>query len=208
MLAMPSRFALALIPLLLLAGCAANSGVIYYRDYDSTSLGQAAQHLRGSEVTLVVLGNPFGGDQVAFEQFVADTIHGANPGTAASFNPAPADVAMGQRRIILVFNGPIASNGWLMCGDLPQPGGGFQEGGHIRTLAAFCGSDDRSLSYLSAGLSGNQGPDDPKFRNYLRQIILSLLPLHDPDDRPDRDNEPPQPQTVSKQLGIVSESTG
>ena len=192
------RFALALASVLLFAGCAGNSGVIYYRDYDSTSLGQAAQHVRGSEVTLVVLGNPFGGDQAEFEQFVADTIYGANPGTAASFDPTPADIAMGHRRIILVFNGPIASNGWLMCGDLPQAGGGSEGDGHIRALAAFCGGNDRSLSYLSAGLSGNQGPDDPRFRNFLRLIILTLLPLRDPDDRPDRDFEPPQPQTVSQ----------
>ena len=183
--------AFALASLLLLAGCASESGVIYYRDVDSTSLSQAAQHVRGSDVTLVVMGNPFGGDQAAFEQFVADTIEGANPGTAASFTPTPADAAMGHRRIILIFNGPVASNGPLMCGGLPQPGGGFEEGGHIRTLAAFCGGDDRSLSYLSAGLSGNQGPDDPKFRNYLRLIILSLLPLQNPEDRPDHDREWP-----------------
>ena len=82
--------------MLLLAGCT-ESGVIYYRDFDSTSLSQAAQHVRGSEVTLVVMGNPFGGDQAVFEQFVADTIHGANPGTAASFNPTPADVAVQVR---------------------------------------------------------------------------------------------------------------
>lgn len=204
---MLTRLVFASIPALLLAGCVGNSGVIYYRDFDSTSLGQAAQHVRGSDVTLVVLGNPFGGDQLEFQQFVADTIHGANPGTAASFNPTPADVAMGQRRIILVFNGPIASNGWLMCGDLPQPGGGSEGNGHIRALAAFCGSNDRSLSYLSAGLSDNQGPEDPNFRNFLRQIILALLPLRDPDDRPDRDMEPPQPQTVSEPL-VISGSDG
>ncbi len=204
---MPLRFAFALIPVLLLAGCTGNSGVIYYRDYDSTSLGQAAQHVRGSEVTLVVMGNPFGGDQTVFERLVADTIHGANPGTAAIFNPAPAGAAMGHRRIILIFNGPIASNGWLMCGDLPQPGGGAEGGGHIRALAAFCGGNDRSLSYLSAGLNGSQGPEDPNFRNFLRQIILALLPLRDPEDRPDRDFEPPQPQTVS-QPGAIDAVSG
>lgn len=188
---MSIRTVLTLASAIFLAGCTGDSGVIYYRDYDSTSLGQAAQHVRGSEVILVVVGNPFGGNQAEFKQFVADTIHGANPGTAASFTPTPADAAMGHRRIILIFNGPVASNGPLMCGGLPQPGGGPETGGHIRTLAAFCGGDDRSLSYLSAGLSGNQGPDDPKFRKYLRQIILSLLPLHNPEDHPDHDREWP-----------------
>jgi hypothetical protein len=185
--------ALALFGLLLLAGCTGSGGTIYHRSIESTSLSQAVQHLRGSQVTLVVRGNPFGGDQAEFEQFVADAIYGANPGTDATFVPKAAEAAQGGRRIILVLNGPVGSNGYVMCGGPPPAGGEFEPGGHVRALAAFCGGDDRPLSFVSAGLSGNQGRDDPAFRNFLRQVILALLPMQNPDDRPDHDREWPLP---------------
>ena len=188
---MLNRLALTVFAAFLLAGCTGGGGTIYHRTIESTSIGQAVDHLRGAEVVLVVLGNPFGGDQATFEQAVADAIHGANPGTDATFIPTPADTAQGGRRIILILNGPIGSNGRAMCGGLPQAGGGPESGGHIRALAAFCGGDDRPLSYASGGLRGASGPDDPAFRNFMRQLVHALLPLRDPDYRPDRSSDWP-----------------
>src|SRR5690606_6684104 len=96
---------------LLAAACAGDGGTIYHRTIDSTSTPQAVQHLRGSSVNLVVQGNPFGGDEVAFDRMVADMLHGANPGTDATFIPIDAQDAMGLRRIAIVLNGPTGSNG-------------------------------------------------------------------------------------------------
>jgi hypothetical protein len=179
------------VAVLLTAGCT-QGGVIYNRSIESTSIGQAVGHLRGSEVVLVVRGNPVGGDQAEFGKMVAEAIHGANPGTAATFVPTPADKAQGGRRIVLVFNGPAGSNGYAMCGTSVPAGGTAEPGGHIRALAAFCGGDDRPLSYLSAGAGDIEGADDPGFHAFLREVVHALLPTRDPDFRPDNGREWPQ----------------
>jgi len=173
----------------LLAACTTGGGVIYYRSIESTSIGMAVGHLRGSQVVLVVRGNPLGIDQAAFDALVANALHGANPGTAATFVPEPAETAQGGRRIILVLNGPAGSNGFVMCGGIPPEGGAPEVGGHVRVLAAFCGSDDRPLSYVAAGIDGVTGPNDEQFLKFLRQVVHYLLPMEDPDFRPDHDRD-------------------
>ncbi|MEX0807972.1 MAG: hypothetical protein WD044_04530 [Dongiaceae bacterium] len=181
---------------LLLAGCA-GEGTIEHRTIHRSMIEQAVTQMRGgSTVTLVVLGNPFAAnptadEQATFEAQVAAAIENANPGGGARFVPMEADSARGHRRIVLLFNGPINSNGPALCGAALPAGGTIESGGEIRARAAFCAADNRAYSSLAARHAAATGADDPAFRLFLRRVIHGLLPFEDPNSHPDHDREFP-----------------
>ncbi|MDZ4737949.1 MAG: hypothetical protein SGJ07_16525 [Rhodospirillaceae bacterium] len=158
---------------------------------------QAVTQMRGgSTVTLVVLGNPFAAnptpaEQAAFETQVTAAIENANPGGGARFVPMAADSARGDRRIVLLFNGPASSNGPNLCNSALPAGGAIEPDGEIRVLAAFCAADNRAYSSLAAHHAASTGADDPAFRLFLRRVIHGLLPFEDPQSHPDHDREFP-----------------
>lgn len=126
-----------------------------------------------------VSGNPFGMDQQAFNDLVSETIQ--PPGVV------PSDGS--PYRVRLAFNGSTSVNKDLACrasGGGPT-GGDMPAGEDITLVAALCPGSGSALTFLTGSVSDIAGPDDPRFRKFVRSSVVRLFPGPGPDDRNDRD---------------------
>jgi len=95
---------------------------------------------------------------------------------------APTNAAMGNGqgpRLHFAF-GPNASNFNLACSAAGTTG---RVNGSISMVAALCRGTDHALTYLSASIDGVTGPDDPRFRQFLRQATVQLFPTQTDETR-------------------------
>lgn len=174
---------------LLLLGCAPGTGTIHHArtdpSYSIQDLSYVASRGEG-DLRTEILGNPFGSPQPAFEAAVTSTMQGAHFGPRIDFTTTPSDEAAKAYRVRMIFNGPEASNGSLVCGGSPAAVAPSPEGGHVRLLAAFCRGSS-ALTFLSASMDGASGAEDPAFRAFVRQATLRLFPPQNP-ERLDQDH--------------------
>lgn len=119
-----------------------------------------------------VSGNPFGMDQQAFSDLVSDTIQpkGIVPSDASPY------------RIRLAFNGSTSVNKDLAC----RASGGGPRSGDMTLVAALCPGTGAALTFLTGSVADISGPDDPRFRKFVRFAVMKLFPGPSADDR-DRD---------------------
>jgi hypothetical protein len=134
----------------------------------------------GGNMRTEISGNPFGGDQQAFDAAVAAAMEGAHAGPRLRFVTSPSEPAREPYRVRLVFNGPDHANGDILCGTLPAAAPVTSPAAGIRLLAAFC-RGSIPLTYLAASTSGVADAADPRFRRFMRQITYLLLPPQNPE---------------------------
>jgi len=167
-----------------LAGCS-GTGII---DYVHLEPGYRAQQFAyaagGRDLRADVQGNPFAMPQDEFDAAVTDSMQGAHFGEPTNFTTTPGDSARDGYRVRLLFKGPSASSGRIVCAGEPAVVGPSRESGNVRLLAAFC-NGDYPLSYLSAHVSGIQDARDPAFRDFIRQVTTNLFP---PQNRQEQDH--------------------
>lgn len=123
-----------------------------------------------------VSGRLFGMDQTTFNQLVSDAIQ----------PPGVVETDASPYRVHLAFNGPTSTGRNIACqasGSTGAPGGG-----DVWLVAALCPSSGAALTYLTGSVSDIAGPDDPRFKRFLRSAVVRLFPEPTNDDRPDRDN--------------------
>jgi hypothetical protein len=120
-----------------------------------------------------VSGNPFGMNQQAFNDLVSETIQ--PPGIV------PSDGS--PYRVRLAFNGSTSVNKDLAC----RASGGGARSGDMTLVAALCPGSGSALTFLTGSVSDISGPDDPRFRRFVRSSVVKLFPGPTPDDRNQRD---------------------
>jgi hypothetical protein len=134
----------------------------------------------GGNMRTDIRGNPFGGDQQAFEAAVTSAMEGAHAGPHMRFVTSPAEPAREPYRVRLVFNGTGDRNS--LCGTLPPSAPpAVSPQGEVRVLAAFCRGPE-AMTYLAASSSGIRDAADPKFRGFIRQVTFLLLPARNPEN--------------------------
>ena len=116
-----------------------------------------------------VSGNPFGMDQQAFNDLVSETIQ--PPGVV------PSDAS--PYRVHLAFNGSTSVNRDLAC----RASGGGVRSGDMTLVAALCPGTGAALTFLTGSVSDVSGPDDPRFRKFVRSSVVKLFPPQTEDDR-------------------------
>ncbi len=154
---------------LLLSACAA-SGTVNYVNVDSSY--DPVQYRRlpyTGPLYVEVSGNPFAipSDQMA--KVVYDAVA-----------PTNAAVGNGQGPRLHYAFGPDATNFNMACGAAGTNG---RINGRITMIAALCGGNQHALTYLSASIDGVTGPDDPRFRQFLRQATVQLFPAQTDESR-------------------------
>ncbi len=141
--------------------------------YNSGEFGYAAG---GRDLHVVVVGNPFGGDQATFERAVTDTMQGRSVRQETNFTTSPGPSARREYRVVMVFNPQGNILGDKACqGDpksLPTAAG---EGMAVVLVAAFCRSD-QSLTQVRGDIGAATGPDDPVFGELVGQSTQALFP--------------------------------
>ena len=120
-----------------------------------------------------VSGNPFGMDQQAFNDLVSEIIQ----------PPGVVRTDASPYRIRLAFNGSKSVNKDLAC----HASGGGPTSGDMTLVAALCPGTSYALTYLAGSVSDISGPDDPRFRQFVRYSVVKLFPRPGEDDRNDRD---------------------
>jgi len=174
---MLQRIVLAAVILVAPAACGDQvvrvSGQGTSSSYNAGEFGYAAGE---RDLRVVIVGNPFGGDQAAFEQVVTDAMQGLNQGQKTNFTTTPGSSAREIYRVVMVFN-PLGNLvGDKVCqGDplsLPTADG---EGTAVTLVAVFCRSD-QSFTQVRGDIDAAAGPDDPVFTALVRQSTQALLP--------------------------------
>jgi hypothetical protein len=170
------RATIALVALaLLLAGCGRVGIIDYTRLEPGYRQQQFAYAAAGRDLMTEVQGNPFAMPQAAFDAAVTEAMQGAHFGPATNFTTTPGETARPGYRVRLLFNGPAASTGAIVCTGQPPGVSPSSEGGNVRLLAAFC-HNQYPLSYLSARIRGVTDAQDPAFRRFMRQVTTNLFP--------------------------------
>jgi len=167
-----------------LAGCGGTPIIDYVHLEPGYRAQQFAYAAGGRDLKADVQGNPFAMPKEEFDATVTDAMQGAHFGEATNFTTTPGDSARDGYRVRLLFNGPGASSGRIVCAGEPAVVGPSPESGNVRLLAAFC-NGDYPLSYLSAHVSGIQDAHDPAFRDFMRQVTTNLFP---PQNRQEQDH--------------------
>jgi hypothetical protein len=147
-----------------LSGCGV--GKINYVQVDSSYDARTMSHIPYTgPLYAEVSGNPFGIPQADLQRLVNDTIQ--PPG-------AKAETGQGMR-VHLAF-GPTAADRMSAC----SMAGNNTPGPSISVVAALCRGGGGSLTYLVGSVDDIQGPSDPRFESFLRQVTVQLFPKTDP----------------------------
>ena len=114
-----------------------------------------------------VSGNPFPIAQDDFNKSVNEAIQ------PTGYAPDPKSAY----RLRMIFNGP-ATNSNYICGDHGDHGSkiGVSAGQTITLSAGYCRGDD-PMTFVQGSIGNVTGPDDPRFKDYLRLVTIELFPL-------------------------------
>ncbi len=153
----------------------------YFENYDPSMLSYAAG--QGALYTQI-FGNPFDVPKQQLEQTITDTMYGSHFGPRVPFvTQRPADYKS-PYRIVLLFNPAGNLNARNACRE--EAVSVAAEPGVVRIFGALCSNEDRETSVVGE-MAGVTGPDDPAFRQLIRQITTLLLPRTNPLRRADRE---------------------
>jgi len=154
----------------LLFGCSA--GTINYVHVDSSYDPTVYAHIPYTGPLFAeVSGNPFGIPQADLQRLVNDIVQ-----------PPGAKAETGQGIRVHFAFGRNAADRHSACG----MGGTNTMAGTISVVAAMCRGGDGAITYLVGSVDDIQGPSDPRFESFIRQITVQLFPRTDPN----RDNAP------------------
>lgn len=180
------KISLAAIPAFAaLAGCSGTPVIDYVHLEPGYRAQQFAYAAGGRDMKTDVQGNPFAMPKEEFDAAVTDAMQGAHFGQPTNFTATPGDSARPGYRVRLLFNGPGASSGRIVCAGEPAIVGPSPEAGNVRLLAAFC-DGPYPLSYLSAHVSGIRDAHEPAFRDFMRLVTTNLFP---PQNRQEQDHD-------------------
>jgi hypothetical protein len=162
------RFTVVLCTATLLIGCSA--GTINYVHIDSSYDPTTYAHIPYTgPLYAEVSGNPFGIPQADLQRLVNDRIQ-----------PPGAKSETGQGvRVHLAF-GQSAADRNSAC----TMGGTNTMASTISVVAAMCRGGGAAVTYLVGSVDDIQGPSDPRFESFLRQITVQLFPRTDPNRDP------------------------
>jgi hypothetical protein len=170
-------------------GCAGIGVIDYIQVKPAYSPQLFAYAAGGRDLMTDIQGSPFAMPQEDFNAAVTDAMQRAHFGPATHFTTTPGETARLNYRVRLLFNGPTASTGAIVCAGEPTPIAPAPENGNVRLLAAFC-NGERPLTYLTAHAAGIRDAHDPAFRDFMRQVTINLLPPQNRDAQ-DRNCVPP-----------------
>ena len=130
-----------------------------------------------------VVGNPFDVAKADLERTITDDMRGAHFGPPVDFVTVKPEGFRSPYRIVMVFDDTQGYTTAKLCkeGTSVEPGTG---GEFVKVHAALC-AGEQPLTGVNGRVGEVTSPDDPKFRQLIRQITTNLLPPYNPDRRDD-----------------------
>lgn len=165
-----------LASLILVAACAPGGVRLTQLDIsNSYRPGEFAYAAAGRDLHVVIVGNPFGGDQAAFGTAVTDAMQGRNWGQATNFTTTPDAEARLTYRVVLVFNPPDGMNAARQCREEALAVQTIPSGDRIELSGAFCRGGN-PMTRIRGRVSAAAGPRDVAFRELVGQVTSGLFP--------------------------------
>ena len=125
---------------------------------------------------VIIVGNPFGGDQAAFGRVVTDAMQGRNLGPQTNFTTTPGPSAREIYRVVMVFDPPNGLSADTTCQSDPAAlSSTARDGTAVAVLAAFCRSE-RPLTQIRGDIEAAAGADDPAFVALIGDTTQALFP--------------------------------
>lgn len=142
-----------------------------WSSYDPTEINGARG---GRRLPTLVTGNPFPGAPEAVVEAVAQAMTDGRPTDQAVAAKAPL-------RVLMMFNATTRTGPRICDRSQPLPVADTGPGtGAVDLVATYCRGDSPQTQVV-AHLDGLQGPQDPRFRDFIKQVTLSLFPFRNPD---------------------------
>lgn len=169
-----------------LAACLGDATVIY-REYYNSAYTPAHVTLAAANnpAQAVVRNSPFAADRD--NAGVIAAMQGRNWGPPIYFAPRPrADDKYGYR--VVVDFAPGLATGYTLCRAPAEPTSPQAPAAPLKEIglvAAFCVSDVL-LTEAAGRVPVVSGPDDPRFRGLMAQVMLALTPPNNPNIDRDR----------------------
>ncbi len=163
-------------------GCV--DGVVIYNDIHHAIdvQSQLAYATDGHQMKTRIQGNPSDLPEDTFVALVMTAMRGANPGVPATFSTDPTANTRTPYHVVVQFNPTVSLRGDELCSGA-SGSSDSSASGKFRVVAAFC-YGDQVLSEVRGKAANIAGPNDPRFRNAIRQVTLFLFP---PDETQGRD---------------------
>ncbi|UCH75606.1 MAG: hypothetical protein JSU82_07185 [Rhodospirillales bacterium] len=159
-----------------LAGCASSGVTLSQQAVRAAySPGQFALASAGRDTRVVIIGNPFGGDQGAFEVAVTDAMQGQHFGQPTNFTTTPGEDARLTHRVVFLFDPATAVNPARLCRPEMTEVATAPDANRITLFAAFC-LEERLLTHIVGRAPTAANARDPAFRDLVGQVTNGLFP--------------------------------
>lgn len=166
---------LVMAVLFLASACSMDVRLTQQEVSPSYKAGEFAYAGAGRDMRVVVVGNPFGGDQATFGGVVTDRMQGNHWGPRTHFTTTPNETARSSYRVVMLFDPPRTLVGMRLCrvegSSLPT----VRTGDEIILFAAFCRGNE-SMTEIKGRIAGATGPEDPVFGDLIAQVTNALFP--------------------------------
>ncbi len=143
--------------------------------YDPFTLNYIATK---SSLYTQIVGNPFKVPKGRLDSAVTGTMFGAHFGQPVRFSTTHDPNNTSPYRVVVVFNPSRTANPNKLCQDAQQPS--RETTGEMRVTMAFCSASEYETS-VSGRLQGVTDPNDPAFRDLIRQMTVQLFPNNNSD---------------------------
>lgn len=157
-------------------GC--TGGAVVSHSYYSSAYTPDHVQLAATSGTAIaaIRNNPFAADRD--NAGVVAAMQGRNFGPRMYFSQTPRPDDKYGYKVILDFGPPGPSAAYQCQGGSATPESAARSG-QIDVTATFC-IGDRLLTDASGTVSGATGPDDPRFKALIGDIMVALTPPYDP----------------------------
>jgi hypothetical protein len=156
----------------LLAGC--GSGPSVTTDSGVSNTRQVlTERVEQGPVPAVVIGNPYGMDEVRLDSMVTNAMAAGVAGLSVDFTTDPSQAPAAEPRLVVVLNPAADPTGSAACRN-PSPIRTLSAGDELRVLAAFCDGADAIGSVETQ--DAVSGPTDSRFQRLLWRTASALFP--------------------------------
>ena len=187
------RLITALILMALLGGCASYRTIWLYGGYIGDAQTSAFRFSGANrDFRTSVIGNPFDVPMAETERAVIAAMKGEDKGMDSNFTTTPRN-AYKNNHIIMLLNPPGRHGGRGGC-DVSRSHSGKSASGDLVLAALFC-DGDRLVYGVAASRAALNSPQDPAFRQFVKEIMDFFVPQHSmtggtrDDDDNDNDND-------------------
>lgn len=132
---------------------------------------------QGGEIDTIVLGSPFGPAASNVPALTTDHMKGATRGRVVTFAPVDWSTPGDAFRVVVLFNGAPPFTADDVCSNGTDIGTNSADAS-TPMFAAFC-QGAHLISFAHGAVGNLKGPDDPRFRDLVRQVTLAMIPAVD-----------------------------